>query len=119
MRGEKEFFAAAGGAGVEFQDAGDQGVGFGGEIGGGNNLKDEADFEGALRRERFAEKDEREGEAWQGVFTEVGHDGGGSQAVTHFGEAERGGVGDEREVGDDGEAHAEAEGVGMDFGYGD
>jgi len=39
--------------------------------------------------------------------------------VGHFGETERGGFGHEREVGHDGEAHAETESVALDFGYGD
>src|ERR1700680_2753723 len=43
LRGEEEFFAAAGGAGIEFQDAGDESVVFGGEIGRGNDLGDETD----------------------------------------------------------------------------
>lgn len=116
---EEEIFAAAGGAGIELQNAGDDSVGFAGEIGGGNYLRDEANFESALGREGFTEQDERKGEAREGVFTEVGHDGGGSEAVGHFGEAQGSGVGDEREIGDDGKAHAEPEGVALDFSDGD
>ena len=119
LRGEEEFLAAAGGAGIELQDAGDKGVGFAREICGGDDSGDETDFLCALGREGFAEKDEREGKAREGVFAEVGHDGGRGQAVAHFGEAEGSGVGYEREVGDDGEAHAETEGVTLHFGYGD
>src|SRR5437899_7202145 len=118
LGGEEEFFAAAGGAGVELDDAGYQLVGFGGEIGGGNDLRDEANFQGFLWSERLAEENERKGEAREGVFAEVGHDGRGGEAVGHFGEAEGGGVGDEREVCDDGQAHAETEGVALDFGGG-
>jgi len=118
LGGKEKFFAATSGTGVELQDAGDKFVGFGGEIGGGNNLRDQANFQGFLWSERLAEEDEREGEARESVFAEIGHDGGGGQAVGHFGEAEGGGVGDEREVGDDGEAHAETEGVALHFGDG-
>ena len=119
LGGEEEFFAPASGAGVELQDAGDESVGFAGEIGGGNYLGDEANFERALGREGLAEEDKRKSETWKGVFAEIGHDGGGSEAVSHFGETEGSGVGYEREIRDDGQAHAEAEGVALDFGDGD
>ena len=119
MGGEEEVLATAGGAGIELQDAGDQGVGFAGEICGGNNLGDQADFLSLLGSEGLSEKNQRKGETGQSVFAEIGHDGGGGEAVGHFGETERGGIGDEREIGDDGEAHAETEGVALDFGYGD
>jgi len=119
LRGEEKVFAAAGGGSVQFQDAGDEGVGFGGKIGGGNDLRDQADFESLLGRKWLAEKYERKGEARQGVFAEVRHDRGGSEAMAHFWKTEGGGVCYQREVGDDGEAHAEGEGVALDFGYGD
>src|SRR6266404_5846470 len=119
LRGEEKVFAAAGGGRVQFQDAGNEGVGFGGKIGGGDNLRDQADFESLLGRKRFAEKYKRKGEARQCVFAEVRHDRGGSEAMAHFWKTEGGGVCYQREVGDDGEAHAEGEGVALDFGYGD
>src|SRR5579859_902712 len=119
LGGEEEIFAAAGGAGVELQDAGDEFVGNAGQLWRGTDHGDQADFERLLRSKRLAEKDEGKGETREGVFAEIGHDGGGSEAVAHFGEAEGGGVSYEREVGDDGEAHAETECVTLDFGYGD
>src|SRR5579859_1415030 len=119
LGGEEEIFAAAGGAGVELQDAGDEFVGNAGQLWRGTDHGDQADFLSLLRSEGLAEEDERKGEAREGVFAEVGHDGGRGEAVGHFGEAEGGGVGDEREGGHDGEAHAETESVALDFGYGD
>src|SRR5258705_6372683 len=44
LRGEEKVFAAAGGGSIEFQDADDEGVGFGGKICGGENVRDEAEF---------------------------------------------------------------------------
>ena len=82
-------------------------------------MGDEADFESLLRSKRFAEKDQGEGETREGIFAEIGHDGGGGEAVAHLGKTERGVFGDQWEVGDDGEAHAESEGVALDFGDGD
>src|SRR5260370_37205215 len=59
LGGEEKVFAAAGGGRVQFQDSGDEGVGFGGKIGGGDNLRDQADFESLLGRKWLAEKYER------------------------------------------------------------
>jgi hypothetical protein len=116
---EEKFFAAAGGGGIEFQDAGDERVGFAGEICGWNDPGDQTDFKRLLRSERLTEEDERKSKARESVFAEISHDGGGGEAVGHFGEAQRRRVGYEREVGDDGQAHAETEGVALDFGNGD
>src|SRR5882724_8554091 len=55
LSGEEKFLAAADGARVELQDAGNQLVGFGGEIGGWNDLGDEAKFQGILWSERLTE----------------------------------------------------------------
>src|SRR6266702_2684550 len=55
LGGEEKFLAAASGAGVELQDAGYQLVGFGGEIGGWNDLGDDANFQGILWSERLTE----------------------------------------------------------------
>jgi len=45
----------------------------------------------------WPKRNERKGEAREGVFAEVGHDGRGGEAVGHFGGRQREvGVGDER-----------------------
>jgi len=119
LRGEEEFLAAACGAGVELENAGDKGVGFLRELFGGTNLRDEADFEGLVGSKRLSEENQWKSEARERVFPEIGHDGGGRKAVAHFGETEGGTFGDKSEVADDGQAHAEAEGVAVYFGDGD
>jgi hypothetical protein len=119
LRSEEKFFAAASGAGVELQDAGDKLVGYAGQLWRWADHGDQTDFESYLRSEWLAEENERKGEPRESVFAEVGHDSGGGEAVGHFGETEEGGLSDEREVGDDGEAHAETEGVALHFSYGD
>src|SRR5260370_31905694 len=45
LRGEEKVFAAAGGGSVEFSDAGDEGVGVGGKIGGGDDLRGQNEVE--------------------------------------------------------------------------
>src|SRR5258708_2678246 len=119
LRGEEKVFAAAGGGRVEFQDAGDEGVGLGGKIGGGNDLRDQADFESLPGRKRLAEKYERKGEARQGVFAEVRHDRGGGGAMAHFWKTKGSGVCYQREVGDGGEGQAGGAGGALGFGPGD
>src|SRR5215470_7128564 len=85
LRGEEEFLAAACGAGVELENAGDKGVGFLRELFGGTNLRDEADFEGLVGSKRLSEENQWKSEARERVFPEIGHDGGGRKAVAHFG----------------------------------
>src|ERR1700675_597747 len=48
LGGEEEFLAAAGGAGVELEDACDQLVGYAGELRRGADHGDQADFESLL-----------------------------------------------------------------------
>src|SRR5258707_5207171 len=99
LRREEKVFAAAGSGRIEFQDAGDEGVGFGGKIGGGNYLRDQADFESLLGRKRLAKEYEGKGGAREGVFAEVRHDRGGGAGRALFGKKGGGGGGQQRGMG--------------------
>src|SRR5258707_8941524 len=81
LRREEKVFAAAGGGRVEFQDAGDEGVGFGGKIGGGDDLRDQGDFESFPGGKRLGEKEERKSGERQGGIPEGRKGGGGGQDV--------------------------------------
>src|ERR1700674_5510633 len=63
----KKLFAVAHGGGIEAENALDEGVGLGGKTLGGDDLRDEADLQRALRFDGIAKEDERESEARQGV----------------------------------------------------
>src|SRR5215813_7284477 len=77
LRGEEKFLAAASSAWFKLENARDKSVGFLRKLFGGTNLRDEADFKRLLWGEGLTEDNQRESEARESVFAEVGHDGSG------------------------------------------
>ena len=88
-------------------------------MGGGHRLRDQADLDGARRRDRIAEQHQRKGVPRQGEVAEIGHDHRRRQAVRHLGERQLRAVGHQGKVAQDGETEAEAGGVALDFGNAD
>ena len=116
---EKKFLAAPRGRGIKTKNAFHQSVGLTPQTVGWANLRDEADFEGALRTYRVAQQYQRKCKSGQSVFTQISHDGGRRKPGPHLGKSQLGMLGHESEIAEDREAEAKAEGISLNLCHAD
>src|ERR1700730_18776419 len=107
----KKLLAPPRGVRVEPEDAVDEGIRLAGQTVGRANLRDKTSLQRELGRDGIAEEHEWKCEARQGVFAEVGHDRGGSEAGTHFRKAEGCVMSYESEIRHDRESESEAKSI--------